>query len=425
MLLPTQPAAWQGKENRQSAPPERQDSFRTSNDRATLSDIATLAGLSTSTVSRVVNGSRCTSPTARARVQQAVAELGYMPNVLARQLRSSRTKTLALVLIDIANPFFTGIARGVEDAARAQGYTVMFCNTDESVDEEMGYLRGLIQRRVDGVLLVPAVNSRGSLELLQQHGVPVVVLDRRLGSGQVDQVRADSEGGAYLAVRHLIELGHRRIAILAGPESLSTSVDRVDGYKRALAEASIGARSQQILFGEYTEGSGYEMTSRILAAPSRPTAIFAGNNSIALGALQALRDSGIHYADDMSIVVFDDLPQGGSLPFLTAVSQPAYEIGKLAAYMLIERLATEEPLEPRVIVLPSSLIVRRSSAPPRLTSSAGPRSAKAIAGPARTHRDPNGLHPSPGLLANLRPCPTGSTLTKASPVAGTGSLKLP
>jgi LacI family transcriptional regulator len=326
------------------------------------------------TVSRVINGSGYTSPESRARVNSAIAELGYIPNALARQLRSSRTKTLALVLTDIANPFFTTIARGVEDAARAQGYAVMFCNTDESVDEELEYVRVLIQRRVDGVLLVPATDSSRSLDLLRQHNLPVVILDRRLRAGGVDDVRTDSEGGAYLAVRHLLELGHRRIAVLAGPDSVSTSADRVDGYRRAMLEAGVDPETQQIIFGAYTEASGYEMTGLMLADPERPTAIFAGNNFIAFGAMQRLHEAGLEIPHDMSIVVFDDLPQGWVLPFLTVISQPAYEIGKQAAELMLERLAGDTPAAPRTILLPSNLIVRRSSAPPRSTPA---RSAQA------------------------------------------------
>ena len=208
---------------------------------STLIDVARLAGVSTMTVSRVINDSGYISPETRERVNRAIAELGYMPNVLARQLRSKRTKTLALVVTDIANPFFTTIARGVEDAARARGYAVMFCNTDESETEEIEYVRVLIQRRVDGVLLVPATDSSGSLELLREHALPVVVLDRQVRSGGVDEVITDSEAGAYLAIRHLIELGHRNIAVLTGPRTVSTAVDRVAGYRRALAEAGLGA----------------------------------------------------------------------------------------------------------------------------------------------------------------------------------------
>jgi LacI family transcriptional regulator len=335
------------------------------------------------TVSRVVNGTGYTSPEAQARVNNAVAELSYMPNALARQLRLSRTKTLALVLTDIANPFFTTIARGVEDAARAQGYAVMFCNTDESVDEEMDYVNVLIQRRVDGVLLVPAADSSGSAELLRRQGLPVVILDRGPASGNMDIVRTDSEGGAYLAVRHLIDLGHRRVAVLGGPESVSTSADRVRGYQRAMAEAGIAPDEQTIVFGKYTEASGYAMTTQILAAPDVPTAIFAGNNFIAFGAMQSLREAGMEIPQDMSVVVFDDLPQGWILPFLTVISQPAYEIGKQACELMLTRLASDRPFEPRTIVLPSSLIVRQSSAPPRPASAQPvPAGAPAMENPA-------------------------------------------
>jgi LacI family transcriptional regulator len=317
------------------------------------------------TVSRVINGSGYTSPESRERVNRAIAEMGYMPNALARQLRSKRTKTLALVMTDIANPFFTTIARGVEDAARPKGYAVMFCNTDESVDLELEYVRVLIQRRVDGVLLVPAADSSSSFDLLRTHKLPTVVLDRRLHSGEADEIRGDSEGGAYAAVRHMIDLGHRQIAVLTGPESVSTSADRVAGYRRAMLEAGIDPNAQQIHFGQYSEASGHEMTMRLLAAPGRPTAILAGNNFIAFGAIQALRESGLEIPDDMSIVVFDDLPQGWIIPFLTVIAQPAYEIGRQAAEMIIDRLEADHPLEARTVVLPCELIVRRSSAPPR------------------------------------------------------------
>jgi LacI family transcriptional regulator len=340
--------------------------MKATRDVSTLTDVARLAGVSTMTVSRVINNSGYISPDTRARVDRAIVELGYMPNALARQLRSKRTKTIALVLTDITNPFFTTIARGVEDAAGGLGYAVMFCNTDESETEEIEYVRMLIQRRVDGVLLVPATDSSGSLELLQKHGLPVVVLDRRACSDQVDEVRADSEAGAYLAARHLIGLGHRRIAVLTGPSRVSTSVDRVVGYRRALAEEGLEPESELILFGEFNEASGYEMTQRILADRPQPTAIFAGNNFIAFGAIRALREAGTRIPEDMSIVVFDDLPPGWAVdPFLTVVSQPAYEIGKRAAELMLERLAGDAPAKRRTLVLPSELITRRSTAPPR------------------------------------------------------------
>jgi LacI family transcriptional regulator len=332
---------------------------------STLNDVARRAGVSTMTVSRVINESGYISQEARARVNEAIAELGYMPNALARQLRSRRTKTVALVVTDIRNPFFTTIASGVEDTARSRGYAVMFCNTYESEVEEAEYVRVLIERRVDGVLLVPACGAGASVRLLQEHGMPTVLLDRHIRDAEADEVRADSRSGAYAAVHHLTDLGHRRIAVLAGPEGVSTSTDRVDGYRQALLEACPNGECGQILFGEFNEASGYSMTRQILEADPRPTAIFAANNFIAFGAMRALREAGLEIPQDLSMVVFDDLPPGWVLdPFLTVVSQPAYEIGTRAAELLLGRLAGETPDGPQTVILPSELVVRRSTAPP-------------------------------------------------------------
>jgi LacI family transcriptional regulator len=318
------------------------------------------------TVSRVINESGYISKETRARVNDAIAETGYMPNGLARQLRSKRTKTIALVVTDIRNPFFTTIASGVEDTARARGYAVMLCNTYESEDEEAEYVRVLIERRVDGVLLVPACGASKSVRLLQDHGMPTIVLDRHVRDVEADEVRADSQAGAYSAVHHLTDLGHRRIAVLAGPEGVSTSTDRVAGYREALREVCPNGECEQILSGEFNEGSGYSMTREVLRAEPRSTAIFAANNFIAFGATRALREAGLRIPEDMSMVVFDDLPPGWVMdPFLTVVSQPAYEIGTQAAELLLRRLTCETQEGPRSIVLPSDLVIRRSTAPPR------------------------------------------------------------
>ena len=318
------------------------------------------------TVSRVINESGYTSRETRARVNDAIAATGYMPNGLARQLRSRRTKTIALVVTDIRNPFFTTIASGVEDTARARGYAVMLCNTYESEVEEAEYVRVLIERRVDGGLLVPACGASKSVRLLQEHGMPTIVLDRHLRGVEADEVRADSQAGAYSAVHHLTDLGHRRIAVLTGPEGVSTSTDRVAGYREALREACPNGECEQILSGEFNEASGYSMTREVLGSERRPTAIFAANNFIAFGATRALREAGLRIPEDMSMVVFDDLPPGWVMdPFLTVVSQPAYEIGTQAAELLLKRLAGEAPEGPRSIVLPSELVIRRSTAPPR------------------------------------------------------------
>ena len=335
----------------------------------TIRDVARRAGVSTMTVSRVINRSGYASEASRRRVEEAVAELGYVPNAVARHLRSKRTKTIALVLSDITNPFFTTIARGVEDVAAPRGYAVMFANTDESEAEEIDYLTMLVQRQIDGVLLVPAGTSAEPFRLLRSQNVPVVVVDRRVSVRSLDEVRCDSEAGAYALVRHLVDLGHRRIAVITGRRDISTSVDRVAGYARALEEAGIGLDPRLIRYDSFSLDGGYRLVREILATELRPTAIFATNNFIAFGALRALREAGLHVPNDMSLVTFDDLPaEWHDDPFLTVLAQPAYELGRRAAALLLDRLEKGPAARRQVIVLPGELIVRRSSGAVRVPS---------------------------------------------------------
>jgi LacI family transcriptional regulator len=333
----------------------------------TIKDVARYAGVSTMTVSRVVNNSGYASEETRARVGQAIAELGYVPNAVARHLRSKRTRTVALVLSDITNPFFTTIARGVEDVAAEHDFAVMFCNTDESELEENKYLQMLIERQIDGVLLVPSGSSPEPFRLLRSHNVPVVVLDRRVPSPSVDQVRSDSEAGAYQLVHHLLELGHRRIAVLTGRRTISTSTDRVAGYRRALAESNVALDGRLVRYGAYGVDGGYGMAKEVLALSPGPTALFAANNFIAFGAIRALREAGLQIPNDISLVCFDDVPDAWVIdPFLTVVDQDAYEMGRRAAELMLERLAGHGSPKRCSIILPAEFIVRRSSAPPPL-----------------------------------------------------------
>ena len=289
-------------------------------------------------------------------------QLNYVPNILARSLRSKRTHTLALVLTDISNPFWTTVARGVEDAASEEGYNVIFCDTDESESKQNRYLETLIQKQVDGVLLVPASSKENPIELLLQQKVQVVVLDRRVQNMNADVVRGDSKGGAYQLVQLLIRLGHRRIAILSGPSGVSTADDRVAGYQCAMQEAGLESEDQLIVNGEYSLESGYQMTRNLLAMKSHPTALFAGNNFIAIGALKALHDLGWSVPEEMSVVAFDDLPAAIVMdPFLTVAVQPAYEMGHLATQRLLGRLDGQISDGVQEIVLPVSIIERRST----------------------------------------------------------------
>jgi len=329
---------------------------------ATIRDVAKRAGVAPITVSRVINNSGYVSEKTRVCVQAAVADLGYVPNVLARSLRSKRTNTLALILTDISNPFWTTVARGVEDAASDAGFNVILCNTDESEIEQDKYLRVLLQKQVDGVLLVPVRSTVEPIKFVQSQDTPVVVLDRRIPDAQADVVRCDSEEGAYQLTRLLLLLGHRRIAMLSGPRGVSTAEDRVAGYRRALTEAGLDVDSALVYYGKFSLESGYDMARQMLAGTPRPTSLFAGNNFIAIGALRALRDAGLRVPEDLALVGFDDLPADLVVdPFLTVAAQPAYEMGRQATELLLARLSGEAPVAYQEIVLPTEIIVRESS----------------------------------------------------------------
>ena len=312
------------------------------------------------TVSRVINQSGYASPEARARVLAAVAELGYQPNSLARSLRLKRSDTLALILSDITNPFFTTVARGVEDAASAAGYTVIFGNTDESEEKESLYLDRILRKQVDGVLLVPAGQSTRAVERILAAGTPLVLLDRRVPGAAVDTVRCDSEDAAYRLTRLLAGLGHRQLALLAGPRDISVVADREAGFRRALAE--LGARSPAVYYGAFTQESGFALARQALMAQPRPTALLAANNFLAIGALKALQALGLDVPEDVALAGFDDLPAGlVTDPFLTAAVQPAYEMGRAAAELLLRRLSEARQDQAEEILLPVPLVVRASS----------------------------------------------------------------
>lgn len=331
----------------------------------TIRDVAKRADVAPITVSRVLNNSGYVKPETRARVEQAAAELHYVPNMLAHSFRSNRTNTLALVVTDITNPFWTTVARGVEDVASAHGFSVFFCNTDENEAKQAQYLAALLRRRVDGVLLAPATSSGAAVQSLTQQKVGVVVIDRRVEGVAVDTVRGDSVGGAHQLVRHLTDLGHRRIALLAGPRDLSVSQERAAGYVQALEEAALPSDPALQLFGAFSVASGRVMMQALLAQPARPTAIFAASNFIAAGALHAMREANLRIPEDVSVVVFDDLPDPYvTEPLLTVVAQPAYELGQIAAQRLLEKIGQSEQGDVCDILLPVRLIMRRSTQAP-------------------------------------------------------------
>ena len=328
---------------------------------STINDVAKRAGVSLVTVSRVINNTGNVSAATQEKVERAIEELGYVPSVMARSLRSKRTHTLALIVSDVTNPFWTTVARGVEDAAQSSDYSVFLYNTDENPIKQRRCLDVVVAQRADGVIIAPYDSDAKNLGNLRRRNIPTVVIDRRIEGWEVDSVHGDSISGAKALVEHLIGLGHRRIAMLAGPADTSTAEDRVTGYCLALAEAGIPVDPQLIKRGEYKSASGEELAHQVLAEGLNPTAIFAANNAVAVGVIQAVGDRGLRIPQDIALVCFDDLPNLSRLfPFLTVVAQPAYDMGVNAAQLILSRLDSEVSLQPRHVVLPTRLVVRHS-----------------------------------------------------------------
>ncbi len=327
----------------------------------TIRDVAKRAGVSPVTVSRVVNNAGNVKAATRERVESAIEELNYLPSIAARSLRVKRTRTLALIVPDITNSFWTTVARGVEDAAQGRDYSVLLCNTDEDPAKQERYLSAIVSQGVDGVIIAPYDSDADNLAGLRRREIPTVIIDRRVHGWEVDSVIGDSLSGSFALVRHLINLGHRHIAAISGPPKASTAEDRIAGYCLALGEAGIPLDNTLIKRGEFRAASGERLTHQLLDQDRPPTAIFAANNAIALGAIDALGQRNLRVPQDMALVSFDDLPGlAPFFPFLTVGVQPAYDMGLNAAQLLFSRLDSEVNLQPRHVVLPVRLIIRHS-----------------------------------------------------------------
>ncbi len=329
---------------------------------ATIRDVAEAAGVSVSTVSHVINETRFVRPATRDKVLSAMDQLNYMPNRLARSLRrkDKRTHTLGLLIPDSTNPFFAEVLRGVEDSSFEAGYNVILCNSDDDPAKELNYLDVLLSKQVDGIVLVSAGAHRDSLELLSRRKGTAVVADRELDTAGLDCVVVDNAKGGQLATSHLLGLGHRRVGCIAGPSLLAPSAGRTEGYRQALKEAGIPVDDSLVLAGDFRPQSGYEAARQLLALDSPPSAIFACNDMMAMGALCALNDAGLQVPRDISVVGFDDISLASfTVPRLTTIAQPSYEMGLLAAELLIQRL--RHPTAPAKRKLLSPELIERDS----------------------------------------------------------------
>lgn len=327
---------------------------------ATMRDVARRAGVSTATVSRALAGKPHVSQEFRERVRAAAQELDYRPSRIARSLRVKRSSTMALIISDIQNPFFTSLVRGVEDVAHEHGYGVFLCNSDEDADKESLYVNLLLAERVAGVVVSATRETDSPCRKLVEADMPVVAVDRRMGDLDVDTVVVDNVDGAYQAVSHLVGLGHRRIGIIGGPLWTTTGRERLEGYRKALSQHKIELDRKLIIAGDFKQSGGYRMALGLLELDNPPSAIFAGNNLTTLGALNAIHEKGLSIPHDVAIIGFDDMPWAASLnPPLTAVAQPTYALGCTAADLLFKRLADPERQIVEV-VLRTTLVVRDS-----------------------------------------------------------------
>jgi LacI family transcriptional regulator len=333
----------------------------------TIYDIASKAGVSAMTVSRVINNTGKISDKTRVKVRLVMEELNYVPNQMARSLVLQHSNLLFLLITDITNPFYTTLARGAEDAAKKHGYRLLFGNSDESVEKEKDYMDTILTTRADGVLVAPAGDpSLPHLETLRKHQIPFVLLDREVPGMDSDVVLGDSKEGARKLVEHLTSQGHRRIALINGSPYISSARLRLEGYREALKIHNLPFYDTYVLEKAFELRSDLsDIEAWLFRMDPLPTAIIAGNNVLAVEVIRTLHNLGVNVPDQMSLVCFDDLgPYSEIDPFLTVVAQQAYQFGYLGMEMLVERIQQRGEMgNPwKKIVLPAEMIVRRSVA---------------------------------------------------------------
>jgi len=329
---------------------------------ATIKDVAKRVGVSTATVSHVINETRFVSEGLRDKVLRAIQELHYQPNAIARSLVKRKTHTIGIIITDILNPFYTAIVRRIEDVTYRAGYSVMLCNTDEDPSKEQLYIQILLEKRIDGLIISTVFQGHPHPLLTRLKTIPLVAIVRKIQGLASDAVLGDNLNGARAAIDHLVQLGHRRIGMISGPPGLSSGAERLEGYKKALGEHRIPWEERWIKIGDFKRESGYSLTKEIFEKSPRPTALFVANNQMTIGALQALKELGIRIPEELSLVSFDDMEWYGFLdPPLTAVEHSPYLMGKTAGEMLLQRIGHKRK-NPKRVLLPSRLIVRKSTA---------------------------------------------------------------
>lgn len=331
---------------------------------ATMKQVAERVGVSTSTVSHVINGTRAVSEEVRARVLATIDEMGYIPNAMARSLKNDKSRTIGVSIPDNTNPSFAELLRGIEDAAFEVGYNIMLCNGYEDAGRQASHLRSLIEKRIDGLILVAGAAGAALAPLLASQRVPIVLAEHEVAAVDTDFIGLDHEATGHAAARHLIGLGHRRIACVAGPRAEPHSRERITGLRRALDEEGIGLAPGYLIHGTPDCAGGHDAVRALLELATPPTAIFACNDLMALGGLCAASEAGVAVPGQLSVVGGDDLGMAAfATPRLTTVAQPIHALGRRLTELLVGRIHGEAGPRRRQR-LRGSLVVRQSTAAP-------------------------------------------------------------
>jgi DNA-binding LacI/PurR family transcriptional regulator len=330
-----------------------------------MKDVARRARVSLGTVSNVLNQPDLVTPTTRQRVLDAIAELGFVRNESARQLRAGRSRTIGLVVLDVSNPFFTDVAHGAEMCAAENGSFIMLCNSGQKVEQEARYLDLLEEQRVQGVLITPVGTDNSRLDLLVRRGTPVVLVDRGTQHPNWCSVAVDDVLGGRMAVSHLIELGHRRVAFAGGPLSLRQVQDRHLGAGKAMADAGLDPADLNVFeTPSLTLSDGRRAGEQIVEhrAVDRPTAVFCANDLLALGVLQAVAGHGLGVPRDIAIVGYDDIDYAAAATVpLSSVRQPRELIGRTATELLLDEMREGNSHQHRRVIFKPELAIRESS----------------------------------------------------------------
>lgn len=331
----------------------------------TLKDVASHAGVSTATVSRVLNDSGTVRRSLREKVLKAIDDLGYQPNAIARSLKQSRTGIIGVIVPDISNPYFMSIIREIERVVSPK-YHMLLSSSDDMPEKEVSYLEIFQEQRVDGIVLAPCSKQVSkAIQGFIDRNQPLVFIDRFIEGVLVDEVREESRKGSYELVKHLISLGHKKIAII-NSFSASTGIERFNGYKQAMIENGLEIRPEYVQEGQFDEDTGYNSGKKLFfLGDERPTAVFATNNSIMIGLLNAIKEYGYRIPEDISVVSFGELPLSNLMDLqITSVRQSPVRIGELAGRLLMKRLESQESSEtPKRIILPTEVKFGRSALP--------------------------------------------------------------